>query len=227
MFEKMKDWFLKSPLKITVWAVVILGLVVGIAFGTIKKESYIPAESCTFIGEPISMHLDEYEITVLSVSETDRISVLKDEDDVEKTEIFQEGFHFVVVEVNIHRNQIENSKDVKLRSSDFKLKNHSGIFVPASELGDLLEYPIFDFYTDGSAISDADFPTTNSITDFDWYDSSIDLEEDIVIDLYFQMTNEYSVGSSIMVFEVDFFIGSGDNKGIDIVLGYRGEDSED
>ena len=189
--------------------VVIVGIVLGAIF--IPKYSG-PGENCVFINESTNLH-KEYLVEVTGVDEYDQIEILLNKGDVETHSLYSTDTHFVAVTVSIKRANTTNSQEDHIfDKDDFKLKDHTGV---------KLKNFYFGSVKDGFVLSESDFATTKATEDYHYIDQAILPREEKEFVIYFEVSDEYSVYDTIMVLEVDFFTGIGNNKGTDIVLAKR------
>jgi len=170
-----------------------------------------PEENAVFLNEKANLH-SEYYVTVNSVTTLDQISVLANEQDEVKTVLYGTDRHYIAVNVTIeHINVAIPKEDVMLESVMFKLKDHTGI-----KAGVLIS-----FVENGTAISEADFSTLESVVDYSWIGSSINASESKTMTIHFEVDKSIDPNVLITVLEIDFFFGGVLNKsdlGTDIVL---------
>jgi len=174
-----------------------------------------PGENVVFIGEEVNLHQD-YLIKVISVDESDTVEVLANPDDIEKISISSPDKHYIVVEINIKRQNTNNSeRDHTFDADDFKIKDHTGVQIKNLYIQSV---------NDGTVLSDTDFSTTKAFQDFTWVGQSLNPGDELSIFIYFEVDKDLSVFSDFMILESDFFWGSGDDLGVDVLLASKGEE---
>lgn len=202
---------------IIVIAAILSGLV-GLAFGVTKcKQENELIYSDTFLNEEIIVH-DNYTIIVNSAKTVDSISTLN-----KKGETEIETGRFISVNLTISQKTDGSIDGHKLDCNDFKMKDHTGTYIPLNKIGSLVGWDMIDLHIDsaknGFVISSADFRTQNAIKDYSFYNKTIVPGDSYNINIFFEMKKNYYVESEIMVLEIDFLGGWwGNHKGEDIIL---------
>lgn len=164
------------------------------------------AEDCTFLNERVNLH-EEYIISVSEIGSSENIFVLKNENDVEASEIIGTTSHYLYVVLNIEHQNVSESKEIhELDANDFKIKDHTGVQI---------KNITFIESINSSAKSEIDFSTRNAIKDYTWFGKQIPLGTSQEIKLYFEFDNSIDIEKTLMILEVDFFATK---KGTDIVL---------
>ena len=132
------------------------------------------------------------------------------------------GF-FICLEVALTQSEGSNLKKHLLDTNDFKLKNHTGVYVPLNEIMGALEWDAIDVHIDedggGHVMSSLDFSTRNCLKDFNFINQYIEPGKELKFIITFEMDFEVMVDNNITVLEVDFYYGrNGYRKATDIVL---------
>lgn len=207
------EWFKNLQLwKKIVYPLALATLVIILLVFFITKYNG-PEENCVFINEKVNLH-NEYYITVLDRTDQDSIEILKNKDDLEKTEIIGTDKHYIKIEILIEHINVANAKENhQLDINDFKLKDHTGVQIKNMYLFSK---------ENGLALENKNFQTRTAIKDFVWFDSEINVDEEKTIVLYFEVDKTISSLDTVMVLETDFFnFRSNGKAGTDIVLAYR------
>ena len=210
----------KQPLQIAIYIIVgaaLISTLLGIILGLRSCSSPEVTEAKYFISDSVEVH-QNFNIKVLSAKTVSTISILKKVEDDAKTT--KEG-NFIAIEVEVCRKP-GSQKDHKLDANDFKLKDHTGLYIPLNTIMSFFNIDAVDMHIDtdenGFIRSDIDFSTRKAIKDYTWVGQEI-TEEVMNFVIYFEMNEGYKVENNVMVFEVDFSVGkSGIKKGEDIVL---------
>ena len=205
---------------IFVIAVFVIGLI-GLPLGITKCHYYNEVTySNTFLNEELGLHNNCYIVIVNNAFSTDHITYINKN----KQSTLKEG-HFIGVSLSI----VQLSKDTKdnhvIDNDDFKLKDHTGIHVPANQIAGLVGWDMIDYHWDqkknGFVVSSADFKTEKAINDYSYIGLETDPEFQLDITVFFQISKNYYVENELMVIEVDFYRGgllSTKRMGEDIIL---------
>lgn len=194
----------------------------GIILGTkscINNSTIDTVEAKYFMNESVLVH-DNYQVKVISAKTVDYIEYLSKKGTDTKT---SSSGNYIEVELNISKLIDSNEKDHLLDINDFKLRNHSGVYIPLNTIMSFFDIDAVDVHIDtdenGFVKSSADFDNKNAIKDYTWVDSVIKNGENKNITLYFYLPEGYKVEESLMLLEVDLYWGKGGiKKGEDIVL---------
>ena len=213
----MLNWYLNLDLwkKIVypIFGVVAIGIIACIIIFIPKYNG--PEKNCTFVNERINLH-DEYYITVKDIDDYNTISIKKNKDDIELSDIIGTDKHYIGVKVLIEHQALTSPKENHVfDGDDFKLKDHTGV-----------QAKNFNFFSkeNGLALETKDFITAKPIVDYSWYGCFVESGTSMEITLYYEFSKQYSIYDTLMVLEADFFAGrSGSKDGSDIVLAYRVE----
>jgi hypothetical protein len=203
-------------------AIVAVSTLVGIIFGvrSCKSNNTIETvEAKYFMNEVVEIH-DNFDIKVYYAKTVDSISYQKEKDSTEKTTLTG---NYIEVNLDITKNIDSEEEDHKLDVNDFKLRNHSGVYLPLNDIMGLFNIDALDVHIDtdenGFVMSEADFSNKNAVKDFSWVGTVLKNGETMNITLFFKMSEGYHVEKTLMLLEVDFYPGrSGIKKGEDIVL---------
>lgn len=118
----------KQPLQIVIYIIIgaaVVSTLIGVIFGL--RSYYAPelTEAKYFISDSVEVH-QNFNIKVLSARTVSTISILKQENDSSITTI--EG-NYIAVGVEVFKNSTRE-KENKLDVNDFKLKDHTGLYIP-------------------------------------------------------------------------------------------------
>ena len=226
-FKAIWRWFsaLKKPIQWVIYAVMLTGIIsmiFGLILGTKSCKSTDTIETVEakyFMNETVVVH-DNYDVIVYYAKSVETIAYLKHKNDEEKT-VLQGNY----IEVNLDITQkIESTiKNHKLDANDFKLRDHSGVYLPLNDIMSLLDINAVDVHIDtdekGFVRSTAKFDNKNAVKDYTWVGTELTNGETINITLFFKMSEKYKVEKDLMLLEVDLYTGwAGNKKGEDIVL---------
>lgn len=123
----------------------IVILVVG-GFNTLWNELFkndITYETNNFINEDFSLHSDNYNVKVNSIKNIDYVEILNKNKEQETIE----GY-FIFININIKQNEDSKLKTHKIDKNDFKLKDHTGIYLELNEFADLVGLSAMDLHLD-------------------------------------------------------------------------------
>ena len=206
-----------SILLISVTTSVVIGLLFGLKM---CKKSNELIYSNTFLGEEVLLHDSNYSVVAISSFSLYNIYTI----DKNGNQVYRAG-HFICVNTEI--TQLENSsiKPHTFDRNDFKLKDHTGVYIPANEIANMVGWDMIDYHWDqtknGFVISSADFQTRKSIKDYNYIGKTIKPGSSFSFAIFFEMDQKYNVENEIMVMEIDFFVGgyySSKKVGEDIIL---------
>lgn len=208
----MIEWFKELALwKKIVYPLSIIAIIVVIIILLPKYTG--PEKNCLFLNEKANLH-EEYYVTLLDFEDCENISILKNKEDLEETELISTDKHFISVTVLIEHINVANEKEAHILDvNDFKLKDHTGV--------QLKNINLFS-KENGLALENKDFATVKSQKDYKWVDTSIGVGSQKTLTLYFEVPEDISTLDTTIVLEVDFFSGrSNGQAGTDIVLAER------
>lgn len=224
----MKNIFVKigfvhgwiGKLLTTLCIAVFVGALVGTIFGITrcsKKNDVV--ESNFFLNENVDLHNGEYMIYVHEAYTTDSIEIINKNG---KTDT--KSGNFINVKLTIKQNSDSSLKMHSIDANDFKLKNHTGVYLPLNDIMGAIGWDAIDVHIDdvdgGHVMSSADFSTVNKcVEDYEYIDKQLKPGLEYEFTIYFEMGNQLKVEEELMVLEVDLFYGSNKHKeGVDIVL---------
>ena len=192
---------------------------IGLIFGTTKihKDNAV-VETNYFLNENVMIHDGNFCVKVTTAYTSNQIEILTKDNDVEvKTGTF------ICVELLISQDGNSELSTHTLDANDFKLKDHTGVYVPLNDIMSMLDLDAIDVHFDskdgGHVISSAEFSTKNAVKDYNYIDKEIEKEISYNFVIYFDLGNNLRVEEELMVLEIDFFVGSNDyKKGSDIIL---------
>lgn len=226
-FKAIWRWFssLKKSVQLVIYvvlAVAAISMLVGIFFGVKSCKSTDTIETVEakyFMNETVVVH-DNYDVIVYYAKSVETIEYLKNKNDEEKT-VLQGNY----IEVNLDISQKVDStlKSHKLDANDFKLRDHSGVYLPLNDIMSLFDINAVDVHIDtdekGFVRSTAKFNNKNAVKDYTWVGTELTSGETINVTLFFKMSEKYKVEKDLMLLEVDLYTGwAGNKKGEDIVL---------
>ena len=186
-----------------------------------QRDTIETVEAKYFMGDTVIVH-ENYEVKVNCAKTVDTIFYVKKKSDSEKTTL--QG-QYIEVNLDVTKSLDSELKNHKLDANDFKLRNHSGVYLPLNTIMAFFDIDMVDVHIDtdenGFVMSTADFSNKNAIKDYSWVGTELKNGETINITLFFNMKESYKVEEDLMLLEVDFYTGySGIKKGEDIVLLY-------
>lgn len=195
----------------------IIGLIFGISKCVKPDEVYY---TNTFLNEDFSFHNKNYYGKVFSAETLNKITIKN-----KKNEFEEKNGHYISVHLSISQTSESTFKEHKIDNNDFKLKDHTGVYIPFNEIGSMVGWDMIDYHWDraknGFVISSADFKTQNTISDYSYIGSKIAPGKTIDVTLYFWMDEQYNVENQVMVLEIDFrtsLNSNVNNLGEDIIL---------
>lgn len=192
---------------------------IGLIFGTTKihKDNDV-VETNYFLNENVMIHDDNFCVKVTTAYTTNQIEIL-----TKNNEIKVKTGTFICVELLISQTGNSELDPHTLDVNDFKLKDHTGVYVPLNDIMSILDLNAIDVHFDskdgGHVMSSAEFSTKSAIKDYNYIDKIIEKGNSYNFLIYFDLGNKLKVEEELMVLEIDFFIGSNDyKKGSDIIL---------
>lgn len=198
--------------------VAIVSTVMRVILGlkSCSKNDIIEAKN--FMSDNVIVH-DNFEVKIISAKSVNEIEVYKNQDDIEKTKLTG---NYISIDLQLMKIEGSEERDHKLDIDDFKLKDHTGLYIPLNTIMAFFNIDALDMHIDtdenGFILSDADFLTRKAVKDYSWVGKYV-TEEISDFTIYFQMKEGYKVEEDVMILEVDFYGGkSGIKKGEDIVL---------
>ena len=217
----------KAPLQWLIYigiAAALVATLIGVLFGVRschQRDTIETVEAKYFMGDTVVVH-QNYEIKVNYAKTVNFVSYLKKKGDSEKTILQGE---YIEVNLDVTKSLESELKNHKLDANDFKLRNHSGVYLPLNTIMAFFDIDMVDVHIDtdenGFVMSTADFSNKNAIKDYSWVGTELKNGETINVTLFFNMKEGYKVEEDLMLLEVDFYTGySGIKKGEDIVLLY-------
>lgn len=197
----------------------IVVALIGLPFGLTKcSKNNEVVETNYFLYEIIPLHDSNYNVIINNVSSFNNITILNKKN----TEKNISG-NFIGIDIQITQNANSNLKPHKFDTNDFKIKNHTGVYVPLNDIMEPIGWDGIDVHIDdkegGHVMSSANFSTTNCIKDFNYINKSISSGKTIDITLYFKLPTDIIYESNLIVLELDFYNTSFKyKKGTDIIL---------
>lgn len=193
----------------------VIVAIIGIPFGLTRcsKLDDTP-DTNNFLYENISIHDDNYSVIVNNTYSANTITIL----DSNNQNIEMEGF-FICVDITISQKENSTKKKHVIDSNDFKLKNHTGVYIPLNSIMGALGWDAIDIHFDekdgGHVMSSTDFDTLNSVKDYNYIDKEMVAGASFDFIVYFKMLTDIKVEENLTVLEIDFFRT---NRGTDVVL---------
>ena len=192
---------------------------IGLIFGTTKihKDNDV-VETNYFLNENVMIHDDNFCVKVTTAYTSNQIEIT-----TKDNEIKVKTGNFICVELFILQTDNSEVEPHTLDANDFKLKDHTGVYVPLNDIMSILDLNAIDVHFDskdgGHVMSSAEFSTKSAIKDYNYIDKIIEKGNSYNFLIYFDLGNKLKVEEELMVLEIDFFIGSNDyKKGSDIIL---------
>lgn len=216
-------------LSIVTWGIIIAA-VIGLPFGITriaKADEMI--SSNIFLGESFELHDGNYLVTVNSARTTDEIHVMS----ATGIETTQAG-HYAEISITVTQAPDSQLKPHAFDEDDFKLKGHTGVYLPLNDIAGLVGWDMLDVHWDkrenGFVIASADITTAKAVTDYRFVGHEISPGKTANIMVNIPISNKNcSVETSLMVLEIDFFVGglfSQKRVGADVILLPRPEGLE-
>ena len=163
--------------------------VIGLAFGLTKcKQHDEIIYTNIFLNEKFDLHNSNYEVTVLEAKTKDQITILSKRGDEENL-----SGHFVDATIKIFQKSDSKEKIHKFDRNDFKLKGHTGVYLPLNDIGSIVGWDMIDYHWDkkdnGFVISSADISTEKAVTDYNYVGKTIGPGEEISFHIFLQISN--------------------------------------
>lgn len=196
----------------------VVAAVIGLPFGLTKcSQNNQVSETNHFIGDEISFHNNNFSTIVKCAKTVEHISVINKTGIEEKLD-----GKYIQIELMIKQLNESNRKEHLLDEDDFKLKDHTGVYIPFSDILSLVDWNGIDVHFDvedgGHVMSSADFETLNAIYSQTFCNQQI-TKEYAEYTIYFASPRNYSVENDLMILEVDFYFGVTEKtRGVDIAL---------
>lgn len=126
------------------------------------------------------------------------------------------------------QNDSSQLKSHKIDKNDFKIKDHTGVYVPLNEIMGAVGWDAIDVHFDdadgGHVMSSTQFKTTTLYKDFNYIDLQMIPGTEYTFNLYFKTTKFIDACNELIVLEVDFYnLSNGYRRGTDIILLSRPE----
>ncbi len=203
----------------TLCVALLITAIIGIFMGkTVIKKNDDIVETNHFLNESVPFHDNNYELKVNSAKNNSHISIKDKNGDMSEID-----GQFICVNITISQRNDSKLKKHKIDTNDFKLKDHTGVYLPLNSIMGALGWDAIDVHIDdnenGHIMSSTTFSTTNVYDDYNYIGLDISSSDVFTFDLYFEMDEFIDVTKELIVLEVDFFYTSADyKKGTDIVL---------
>lgn len=96
-----------------------------------------------FLGDNVPIHNGNYIVNITNAYSTNYITIM----DKKGNQVEKEGY-FIAVELNITQNADSSLKKHIIDRNDFKLKNHTGVFVPLNDIMGAIGWDAIDVHID-------------------------------------------------------------------------------
>ena len=204
--------------------VAAIAAIIGLITGTTRiatKDDVVKTNY--FLNETVNIHDENYSLIITNAKSSTEITYL----DKELKEIKLDG-NFILVSIEIYQNKLSTLKNHNLDCNDFKLKDHTGVYVPLNDIMGAVGWDALDVHIDeqngGRVMSSTEFSTVNLYKDYNYINKEIMPGEIFKTTLIFKMDTAIDPLTELIVLEVDFYIGSSNyKKGSDIILLNRPE----
>ena len=203
-------------------AALLAAALIGIVTGTTKcREANEIVYTNIFLNESFELHNSNYEVSILSALTKEEITIENKKGSPESL-----SGHYVDVEIKISQKPESEMKAHTFDRDDFKLKGHTGVYLPLNDIASIVGWDMVDFHWDkkdnGFVISSADIKTRESVNDYTYVGKTISPGMELNFHIYLPVSNKaYSVETSLMVLEIDFYWGgawSEERRGEDVIL---------
>ena len=188
-FKKPIQWFIYIFI-----AAVAISSLIGIIFGVKSCKSNDTIETVEakyFMNETVKVH-NNFDVKVYYAKTVESISYQKEKNSTEKTTLIG---NYIEVNLDITKSIDSDEKDHKLDVNDFKLRNHSGVYLPLNDIMSLFDIDAVDVHIDtdekGFVMSDAEFSDKKAVKDFSWVGIVITNGETVNITMFFEMKEGY------------------------------------
>ena len=174
-----------------------------------------------FLNEKFNLHDSNYEVTVIDAKTEKQITITNRQGNEELID-----GHFVDAKVKIFQNIESKEKTHKFDRDDFKLKGHTGVYLPLSDIASIVGWDMIDCHWDkkdnGYVVSSADISTEKAVADYRYIGETISPGEEKIFHVYLPISNSNcNVETSVMILEFDFLFGGLWNerkRGEDVIL---------
>lgn len=220
MKNKLYTFYRAHKLIGTVILIFFIVLVIIVIPGTIVKYSQNTEDVVMhnyFIGEHVPLHDGNYDLVINAAENRNEVSIKEKNGGIK----IVQG-NFIVINLTIFKNENSQLKVYKIGSGDFKLKNHTGVYMPLNEILGAFGWDALDIHVDekngGHIMSSTNFSTIKAMKDYNYYGRPV-IYDELNLDIVFKAPSGLSVVDDLIVLEVDFYLGANDyKKGSDIIL---------
>ena len=188
-FKKPIQWFIYIFI-----AAVAISSLIGIIFGVKSCKSNDTIETVEakyFMNETVKVH-NNFDVKVYYAKTVESISYQKEKNSTEKTTLIG---NYIEVNLDITKSIDSDEKDHKLDVNDFKLRNHSGVYLPLNDIMSLFDIDAVDVHIDTDekcfVMSDAEFSDKKAVKDFSWVGIVLTNGETVNITMFFEMKEGY------------------------------------
>ena len=170
-----------------------------------------------FIGDKVPLHNNNYELVVNYAFSSNEHSIINKDGEI----VIIEG-NLIIVNVTLSKNSMSELSPYYLTVDDFKIKDHTGVYVPLNSIMGAIGWDAIDLHIDdkngGHVMSSTSFQTTKAYKDYSYYEQQISIEQ-ATYNIVFSLADNVKVESDLIVLEVDFYVGNTQlRKGSDIIL---------
>ena len=196
-------------------SIVIVGVIGSILNWSNPQNKVV--EFNYFIGDKVPLHDDNYELVVNYAFSSNEYLIVNKDGEIE----IIEG-NLIIVNLTLSKNSMSELGPYYLTDDDFKIKDHTGVYIPLNSTMGAMGWDAIDLHIDnengGHVMSSTSFQTTKAYKDYSYYKQQISTEQ-TTYNIVFSVTSDVKVESDLIVLEVDFYIGNSQlRKGSDIIL---------
>lgn len=205
---------------ISVGVAALIGLPLGLTKCAKRDET---VSTNYFLCEDVPLHSNNYTITVTDVYSTNSIIILNKDNSEE-----QKDGHYLAIDITIAQDIDSSLKTHKFDVNDFKIKDHTGVYLPLNDIMGAVGWDAIDVHIDstdgGFVMSSTSFSTVSAEKDYHYINKTISAGESISFTLFFYPLKGLNPESDLIVLELDFYYTDVSyRQGSDIILLKRPE----
>jgi hypothetical protein len=192
---------------------VILG-VIGSISKWINPQNIIVEENY-FIGDKVPLHDNNYEFIVNYAFSSTEYSIVNKDGVIESIE-----GNLIIVNITLSKSLISELKPYYISVNDFKIKDHTGVYIPLNSIMGAMGWDAIDLHIDdkNGVMSSTSFQTTKAYKDYSYYEQQVSTEQ-ATYNIVFSLADNVKVENDLIVLEIDFYVGNTQlRKGSDIIL---------
>jgi hypothetical protein len=129
-----------------------------------------------FIGDMVPLHDDNYELVVNYAFSTNEFSIVNKDEEIESIE-----GNLIIVNLTLSKNSMSDLGPYYLTDNDFKIKDHTGVYIPLNSIMGAMGWDAVDLHIDnengGHVMSSTSFQTTKAYKDYSYYKQQISTEQ--------------------------------------------------